>query len=204
MEQNTNEEWKNAEAEDHQPENQGMEMEVDINNAGLCLISPFIPMLFRKLGYLENDNKHFKKDVERGTETKTKIRAIFVLQYSLSLEERQYCKQDLMLGRVFLNLPMDIVLPDRLELNDKEKQTVEEMLTAAKNNWDTMRNKSLAGFQEAFLKRSGRLKNEGDKWLLTVDERAYDILFQYLPWNFERIRFPWTDKLIAVKWDNRW
>lgn len=203
MDQNAYDEWLKAEKGDYVQDNQMEYVGTEINNAGLCLLSPFFPRLFSILGYLGADRKFKKDEVTGTTETGMKIRAIFLLQYLLHLEERKYDASELLFNRLLVNLPKDIKLPEQLALNDKEKQIAEEMLNSAKSNWTVMRHTSMKAYQETFLNRIGWLNQEDDKWVLGVTERAYDVLLDRIPWSFQRIRYPWMDKLVEVKWRDR-
>lgn len=97
-----------------------------INSTVLIGGKPALSRLFSILGYLGADKK-FKIDGVNGTETRMKIRAIFLLQYLLHLEERKYDASELLFNRLLVNLPIDIKLPEQLALNDKEKQIAEEI-----------------------------------------------------------------------------
>lgn len=164
-----------------------------INNAGFSLLNPFIPRLFSILDYLGADRRSFK-------DTQSQIRAIFVLQYLFKSEEQEYNETELIFNRLLVGLPMHIPLPKSLQLTDNEKQTCESLLNGVKEAWTKMRNTSIRGLQESFICRTGKLEQQEDRWLLTVDERAFDLLIDSLPWSFKIIRFPWMEKCIEVKW----
>ncbi|MBE9487664.1 MAG: hypothetical protein IMY73_00610 [Bacteroidetes bacterium] len=165
-----------------------------ISNAGLTLISPWFPMLFKRLGYLDKDGKF--KDVS------TKIRAIFVLQYILFEDDDIAFKEsDLSLNRILTASPFYVPLPQKLTLTDKEKNTVHEMLLGIKANWDKIKNTSLNGFKESFLKRSGRIEIDKEKnCIIYVDNKSYDMLLDSLPWSYKLIRYSWLKKIITVQW----
>lgn len=164
-----------------------------IGNAGLCILTPWFPRLLDLLGYLDEDRKDLK-------DTASKIRAVFLLQYLTCLEEKAYQETELAFNRILVALPIHIPLPESLTLTDKEKQIVESMLTAVKANWSKMKNTSLKGFQQSFIIRTGKLEQKEERWLLTVDSRAYDILLESIPWGFKLIRFPWMKKYVQVVW----
>ena len=39
--------------------------------------------------------------------------------------------------------------------------------------------------------------------LLTVEEKAYDILLETIPWGFRQVRLPWLKKYVQVKWHEK-
>lgn len=164
-----------------------------ITNAGLCLFNPWFPRLFVMFDYLDKDNKAFK-------DTASQIRAVFLIQYLTCLEEKTYQEMELVFNRLLVNLPMHIPLPKQLELTYEEKNTAESLFKALKANWRKIDGTSMKGFQETFIHRNGRLEQQKEKWLLTIEERAYDILLESVPWSFKQIRYPWLEKYIQVIW----
>lgn len=167
-----------------------------VQNAGLCLLTPWLPRLFSMLDYLNENRRDFKDDESR-------IRAIFLLQYLTCLEEKEYEKTDLMFNRVLVSLPIQIPLPKSLALSDEEKQYCESLLNAVKANWSKMNGTSMKGFQQSFIFRTGHLDQQEERWLLTVDNRGYDILLDSVPWSFKQIHFPWLKKYVQVIWHEK-
>lgn len=39
-----------------------------------------------------------------------------------------------------------------------------------------------------------------DRWILSVERKAYDVLLESLPWNCSMLRTPWMDLLLMVDW----
>lgn len=121
---------------------------IPISNAGLVILFPFLPMLFMRLNMLSQDRRGFNSN-------ESKVRAIFILQHLMASEDREYDEKDLFLNRLLINYPFNEPLPKRMELNQDELNTIDSLLEAAKTNWEKMRNTSMRGFQEAFLRRAG-------------------------------------------------
>lgn len=167
-----------------------------ISNAGLCLLARWLPRLLDMLGYLDKDKKDFK-------DTASKIRIVFLLQYLTCSEEKKYRETELAFNRLLVSLPMNIPLPESLALTDEEKQTAESMLVGVKANWQAMKGTSIKGFQDSFIMRTGRLEQQEERWLLTVDNRTLDILLDSVPWGFKQIRLPWLKKYIQVVWHDK-
>lgn len=95
-------------------------------------------------------------------------------------------------------------MPKNIELTQKEVETIESMLSGVKANWIKLKNTSVGGFQRSFIERDGFLEQQDKKWVLTVDNKAYDILLDSLPWSYKTIRLPrWLKKPIYVKWRNK-
>jgi len=167
-----------------------------INNAGLSLLSAWFLRLMNILDYLNEERKDIK-------DTKSRIRAIFLLQYLTCQEEKEYRETELVFNRLLVGLPMHIPLPKRLELTAEEKQTADSMLSGVKSNWQKMSGTSMKGFLQSFVARTGRLEEQAEKWVLTVDDKTHDILLDSVPWGFRQIRLPWLKKYIQVKWHEK-
>lgn len=167
-----------------------------VKNAGLALLSPWLPRLFVTLGYLNEDRRDFKDDESR-------IHVIFLLQYLISSEEKEYEEAELMLNRILVSLPIRVPLPKSLTLTDTEKRTAKSLLESVKANWSKMMNTSMRGFQECFIYRTGRLEQQEEKWMLTVDDRGYDLLLESVPWSFRQIRYPWMKEYVQVVWHEK-
>ena len=167
-----------------------------VPNAGLCLLSVWFPRLFRMLDLLTEDGKGFR-DME------SRIRAVFILQRLVTGEFREYREQELAFNRILTGCPFYVPLPKTLTLAEQEIRTVESMLSGVKANWDKLKNTSVKGFQTSFIARPGRLERRADKWVLYVENRAYDILLDSLPWSYRQIRLPWLKERITVVWRNK-
>lgn len=165
-------------------------------NAGLVLLSPWLPRLFLMLGFLTDDKKDFR-DME------SRIRAIFVIQLCLGTDSKEFSELELLLNRILVGCPFSVPLPRTLELSKEEKDMVESMMNGVKANWTKMNNTSMKIFQESFINRPGHVSQEEKRWVLTVDERAYDILLDTLPWSFRYIRYPWLKKRMYVEWRSK-
>lgn len=165
-------------------------------NAGLCLLAPWFVRLFAMLGYLDEERKKF-----RGTASK--VRAVFLLQYLAFGEEKEWREVELAFGHLLTALPGHVPLPGRLPLTDEERQTADGMVAGVKANWPQMNGTSVEGFRHSFLVREGTLEQEEERWLLTVEEKAYDILLETVPWGFRQIRLPWLKKYVQVKWHEK-
>lgn len=169
---------------------------IPVANAGLCLFAPWIIRLFGMLDLLAEDRKDLK-DMD------ARIRAIFILQRLVTAEQREYKESDLAFNRLLVACPFNVPLPKSHELTDKEIETVESMLAGVKANWPKMANTSIGGFQRSFIEREGHLEQQESKWILTVENKAYDILLDSLPWSYKMIRLPWLKKPINISWRDK-
>ncbi len=166
-----------------------------IGNAGLCLLAPWLTRLYDRLDYLEPEHKKFRN-------TYFRVRAVFLLQYLVYGEERRHPESALPFNRLLADIPFNVPLPNRLPLTDEEKQTADGMLAGVKANWPQMSGTSVAGFRRSFVERNGRLKKIDDRWVVVVEENAYDVLLDSVPWGFRQLRLPWINDFVQVVWRN--
>lgn len=172
------------------------QINIPISNAGLCLFSPYFSELFAELNYLDKDKRFFKN-------TAFQIRAVFLLQYLINLEEKRYLKTELAFNCLLIGLPSHIPLPEQFNLTEKEKVTARNLFNKVRTSWKKIDTISMRDFQEKFIFRKGLLKMQEMNWELTIDDQMYDIMLDTIPQSFKKIRFPWLEKYIQVFWHRR-
>lgn len=174
--------------------NQSVETDrrIHIENAGLVLLSPFISPLFKRLSYIEEGQfVHIEKQIQ----------AIFLLQHLLYPNEEKWAEYALPLNKLLTGFPLtEESLPASVEIPQHEAETCESLLTACGQQWEKMKNTSLQSLREAFLIRDGILEQKENGWHLTVEEKAYDLLLDTIPWSYTPIRFRWMEAPLFVKW----
>lgn len=166
---------------------------ISIPNAGLALLSPWLPRLFLMTGLLNEDRKDFR-------DTGSRIRAIFMLQYLVGQNKQEYTEQELAFNRVLAGCPFSVPLPTRLELKSEEISVLDSLLNAVKANWTKMQHINMKGFQQSFIERDARGENQEEKWTVTVNERSFDVLLDSVPWQFRLIHYPWLKKPVYIQW----
>ncbi len=160
-----------------------------INNAGIVLANNFIPMLFERIGILE-DNQI--KSQEQGN-------AVQYLQYLITgLTETE--EHFLPLNKVLCGLEISSPIPNTIEISQKDKELIEGLLNAIIGYWTSIGHSSIDGFRGNWLIRNGILSELEDRFELTVEKNAYDILLNQFPFSFSIIRFPWMKKPLYVTW----
>ncbi len=165
-----------------------------IANAGIVILSPYLPRLFDMTGLLADDKRDFRDHEAR-------IVAIFLLQYLLYGDRKtEFAENELLLDKLLVGFAPHRSLPMCHELDTEQKETAESLLQGALSNWKKLGNTSVEGLREAFLIRNARLEESAERYSLMVEEKPYDMLLDGLPWNFRIVRFPWMEKMIEVKW----
>ncbi len=161
-----------------------------IHNAGLVLLHPYLPRLFRMLDLTED---------AQFTGVEAQFRAVYLMQYAV-WGNAEVPGHELHLNKLLAGLGQEVAVPDTVVLTDHEKATVEYLLSDVIAAWDKLLNTSKDGLREAFLIREGRLDAQDDFYQLVVEERAFDVLLASLPWSIGIIRFSWMEKGIFVSW----
>ncbi|SHH64485.1 hypothetical protein SAMN04488109_4797 [Chryseolinea serpens] len=162
-----------------------------INEAGVILLHPFLPQLFRSRGWVEKEK--FADDYGQ-------TMAVYALHY-LATGEAEAPEHQLLLPKLLAGMRLETALHPVDLLTDDDRIACDELLTEVVKHWNALRNTSAAGLREAYLRRSGKLENQDGKWRLTVEHKAQDILLSRLPWPISMIKLPWMTGVLSVTWD---
>lgn len=158
-----------------------------VQNAGLVIAAPFLPVLFKKLGMID------------GTELTDKSRAVYLVQYIASGRER-VAEFELGLAKILCGLDSATPVDTHWQLTPEEKTEVNELLLSAIEYWSILKDTSPDGLQYTFLQRSGKLQFINKEWKLQVEPRPYDVLLQHLPWSISMIKLPWMKAMLKTDW----
>lgn len=167
----------------------GISQEI-VNNAGVVLLSPFLPQLFKNTE-LYMDGKF--KDGE------AQIRAVFLLQYAV-FGKTEFPEYELNLNKILTGCKVSESLPSQVQLTENEKENVDDLLKYIIGYWEKIKNTSIDGLRESFLQRQAKLEENEEYYVLTVESKAYDLLLDSIPLNFSNVKHSWMEKAIFVKW----
>jgi hypothetical protein len=163
---------------------------VYITNAGLVLLHPFLSSLFENVGY---------KDKSGWVSEETHARSLLLTQYLVTGGD-EYPEFDLFLNKLLTGYPLDTSLPVDTKLSAFEQTEAADLLQAVINHWRALKNTSVPGLQTTFLQREGKIIQKESGWLLQVEQKAFDILLDKIPWGFSTIKTPWMDEILSVEW----
>ncbi len=161
-----------------------------IGNAGMILLSPFLPRTFDMLGFL--DGGSFVNNAAA-------CRAALFLQYLVTGDE-QYINAQLALNKILCGLPVEQVLPDSITFTGEEKAVATQMLQAVIGNWPVISNTPIDGLRETFLQREGHIILNEEKYRLRIPRKALDVLVDKVPWGFSMVKAKWMDKTLSTIW----
>ena len=167
-----------------------LEETVEVRNAGLVILWPFLTKYFDLLEMTEKGE--FKTD-------DVASRAVLLLQY-LATGRSAAAEHELLLNKVLCGLLPGLPVPREIELTQKEIDTSEMMFKGVLQNWEKLKNSSIDALREGFLIRDGYLREKEFIWEMKVEKKTLDILMQSMPWSFGTIKLPWMKKRLVVEW----
>ena len=166
-----------------------------IANAGLALVTPYLPALFERLRLLTG-----KGDAPpRVTGFDAASRAVHLVQY-LATGRLDTPEPALALNKLLAGLPLDTPVARQIDASPADLEICKQLLTALIANWPIIKNSSIDGLRETFLQREGRLDRAEDRWDLRVQRKALDVLVDRVPWSFSVIFHRWMQAPIDVTW----
>ena len=165
-------------------------MIIDVTNSGVVLLTPFLPRLFREVGFVNND---------RFVSEEAKHSASHLLHYTAT-GNCDGSGEDLILNSVLCGLRLAQSLSSSPKINGVHKGEVNAMLEAAISHWDAIKNISTAAFRTHFLQRYGVLQEDEYGIKLQVKRIGMDRLLASLPWAISPVQFPWMTDRINVNW----
>ena len=164
---------------------------IAITNAGLVLFHPFLPAVFRGLGWVGADKKFTDGDAQR--------KAVLFLQYLVNGKSRQP-EHLLVLNKILCGWPVHLPLPASANFSAKEKNAATDLAESLKEHWAVMKNTSNRGLVESFVNRPGLLQRTTKGYIVQVERKSIDILLDSLPLSLNIIKLPWNEQIIYTEW----
>jgi hypothetical protein len=159
-----------------------------VNNAGLILIHPFLKHLFENCKLLNKDNTINNPEV-----------AAHLLHYIATEQEQDY-EHEMLFEKLLCNIPVNQTINRNILLSEELKNHADEMLRAVLENWQIMKNSSVALLRNEYLQRPGKIILTGDNPKVLVERKTQDILLDKIPWNLGIVKLAWKNKVIFVDW----
>jgi hypothetical protein len=169
----------------------GNEETINIQNAGLVLIHPYLPMVFKELGWIDERKKF--------TSRTTQQKAIIFLQLLVNGKSRQQ-EHFLVLNKLLCNWPVNLPMKTSFQFTAKEKMAATDLITSLKEHWTVMKNTTPAGLAASFFARKGIIRMTEDGFILQVEKNTIDILLEDLPFGIQTIKLPWNEYIIHTEW----
>jgi hypothetical protein len=161
-----------------------------VPNAGIVLLHPFISTFLSRLKLVANGKFHNAAAAEK---------AVHLLHY-LATGSTAGEEHELVIPKFLCALPLNYALKEIIELTGEEKQEADNLLEAAIEKWEKLRNVSPQALRENFLQRPGKLYTKNDTQYLQLEGSSLDVLLDYLPWTLSILKLPWMKALIRIEW----
>ena len=165
---------------------------LEVADSGLVLLSPYIPMLFERLGCIQK-GAWVSENANR--------KALSVLKFAAFGKYEEPPKNAAVMNLLCGFPAAPVFYVDELpKLSDDEKELVEGLLKAVIANWAAVGHMSPDGLRSTYFVRQGRLDTDSAADALSVEKKTFDILLDKLPWGYSTIKHPWMKKVLNVKW----
>jgi hypothetical protein len=161
-----------------------------VSNAGLILLHPFLTTLLSRCGWW---------DGHTFVNTEARQQAVFLLHF-LATGEKEAQEHALVFPKLLCGYGLEMPLPGSVELSDEACEEGTELLKYVLRSWDKLKSTSIAGLQESFLQRPGKLISRQGRLVLLMEISAIDVLLDYLPWNIGIVKLPWIKDLLYTEW----
>lgn len=162
-----------------------------VDDAGLVILHPFLPALFERLGYLDEERKFVSLALQE--------RAVHLLRW-LAGYELPHLDYQMPLEKILCDLPLAYPMGSEIEFTDMEKEEGRQVLRSVCQYWKPLNGTSPEGLQRSFLQRHGSITYEDNTWIIRVEGQALDILLDDLPWEISLLLLPWREEMIMVEW----
>lgn len=161
-----------------------------VEHSGIIILSPFLKIFFNGLKFLEEGQWKSPEHC---------FKAIHLLKY-MATGITEIAEYALTFEKILCGLQPDIPVPLDAGLEAHEINEADTLLTDVIGHWKALKNTSVNGLRETFLKRDGIITRKGDGWHLKTERKTADVLLDMMPWGFSVIRFPWIPLPVFTEW----
>lgn len=161
-----------------------------IDNAGLCILWPYLNSFFENLELVENG---------RFINPAAQQCAVSLLHY-VATGDTEPPEFMLPFNKLLCGMAREAVYEAQFSLSDTQLAASDEMLAAVIANAPVLNDISLDGFRGSFLLRQGSLSADVGCWLLRVERVSYDIVLEHFPWTWQWFKLPWMEFPVRVEW----
>lgn len=162
-----------------------------IKHAGVILLAPFLKTFFTNLDLIINNTEWKDKAAQ--------YKAIYIIWF-LSTGLQHAFEYNLTIEKILCGVSIDEPISGDIKLKTEDMAEVEALLSSVIEHWKAIKNTSVNGLRETFLKRDGLLTKQESGWLLQVERKTLDVLIDSIPWGYSTISLPWNNYIISVEW----
>ncbi len=163
---------------------------INISNAGIILLHPFLSSFFEKVGLIEKGLFISKLCQQR---------AVCLLHY-IATGELEFEEQNLFFQKYICEYDMEESIPRDLPISQYEKDEVDKLLSAVLEHWKSLKGVTAQGLRGNYLIRNGVLQLDRTESIIHIEQKTVDILLRQLPWTLNYAKWSWHSKLLTIKW----
>ncbi|MEJ2768398.1 hypothetical protein IHE30_07370 [Mycetohabitans sp. B46] len=165
--------------------------EFAVLSAGLVLLWPMLPGLFRTLALLDDAN-HF-------IDVSAPLIAAGWLD-ELAWGDDTVAEWRIPVNKLLCGVALDAMLPD-WQPDPTVRAQLNGWLAALPSRLPGLHRCGVADVRQLFLQRPGMLTRQPNKrWTLQVEPHAADVLLHAIPWPLEQVWLPWCNDSFCVEW----
>ncbi len=161
-----------------------------VRHSGIILLAPFFKKFFDACGLLDGSNWKHKE---------AQYQAAHLLRY-LSTGSKTTPEYSLVLEKLCCGIAIEEPVPLDTGFLEYQLNEALALLASVIEHWKVLKNTSVDGLRETFLKRDGLVTRKNDAWLLQVERKTLDVLLESIPWGYSTVALPWNDTFIHVEW----
>lgn len=169
---------------------------IHIDDAGLIILSPFLPRFFDRLSYLDEDGRFLSPDRQ--------IRAVHLTRSLAFRDEDDRTEGQLTFSKILCGLSPLFPVVSPFSATEKEIQETESLLEAVIQYWTSLKNTTVGVMQRTFIQRHGTIEKDEEGWLLRVEGKAFDILMEDIPWGYSTFLPAWSKMTIFTEWQKEY
>lgn len=161
-----------------------------VEHSGIIILSPFLKIFFNGLKFLEEGQWKSPDHC---------FKAVHLLKY-MATGITEIAEYALTFEKILCGLQPGIPVPLDAGLEAHEIKEADTLLIDVIGHWKALKNTSVNGLRETFLKRDGIITLKDDGWHLKTERKTADVLLDMMPWGFSVIRFPWIPLPVFTEW----
>ncbi|PMY35969.1 hypothetical protein C1Y35_21985 [Pseudomonas sp. GW456-L14] len=163
---------------------------LSVSNAGLVLLWPLLPGLWRQVDLLEE---------QQFNSPQAQLEAVCWLD-GLVWGDEAMAEWRTPLSKLLCGLPLESPLVPWSTPEPEVREQLQDWLAAIPAQLPGLQRCQANDLRSLFLQRPGQLLQTRSGWQLSVETDASDFLLSQLPWALDFIRLPWMEQPLQVKW----
>lgn len=165
--------------------------EQPVNNAGILVLWPILPVLFNQLGLLEK-----QKFIHR----QAQFSAVVILDYLIWGTEKAPIEHK-GLNPILCGLMTDENI-ESTPIEPDKQLIIDQWLGTVIAQLPTWKKLSRNDARQLFLQRPGELRIDEQEINITIQHQPFDALLADWPWPLNIAKLPWLDRPLLINWQN--